>query len=85
MAQEMETHIKQCDRYLRFKSRLQQAELHPIIITHPMELVHMDFLTTESGKADEDVNILMVTDHFTRYAQAFVTPTQTARVVAQTL
>ena len=50
-----------------------------------MELIHMDFLTTESDKADKDVNILVVTNHFTRYAQAFVTPMQTARVVAQIL
>ena len=50
-----------------------------------MELVHMDFLSNESDKAYKDVNILVVTDHFTRYAQAFITPTQTAREVAQTL
>ena len=79
MAQDIETHIKQCDRCLRFKSKPQQTELHPIIATHPMELVHMDYLTIESGKANKDVNILVVTDHFTRYAQAFITPTQTAR------
>ena len=84
MAQDMETHIKQCDRCLRFKSRPQQTELHPIIATHPMELVPMDFLIIEAGKADKDVNILVVTDHFTRYTQAYVSPTQTAIVVAQT-
>ena len=85
MAQDIETHIKQCDRCLKFKSKLQQTELHPIVATHSMELVHMDYLTVESGKANKDVNILVVTDHFTRYAQAFVIPMQTARVVAQTL
>ena len=31
------------------------------------------------------MNILVITDHFTWYAQAFVTPSQTAWVVAQTL
>ena len=31
------------------------------------------------------VNILIVTDHFTKYAQAYITPKQTAVVVAQTL
>ena len=45
----------------------------------------MDFLTIESGKNDKDVNILVVTYHFTRYAQAFIMPTQMARVVALTL
>ena len=85
MSQDIETHIKQCDRCLRFKSRPQQTELHPIIAIHPMKLVHIDYLTIGSGKAYKDVNTLVVTDHFTRYAQAFITPTQTARVVAQTL
>ena len=51
-----------------------------------MELVHLDFLTL-GGKADDrrSVNILIVTDHFTKYAQAYITPKQTAVVVAQTL
>ena len=31
-----------------------------------MELVHIDYLTIESGKANKVVNILVVTDHFTR-------------------
>ena len=68
---------------LNLKVSHNKAELHPIVATHAMELVHMDYLTVESGKANKDVNILVATDHFTRYAQAFVTPTQTARVVAQ--
>ena len=34
----------------------------------------MDYPTVESGKANKDVNILAVTDHFTRYGQAFITP-----------
>ena len=73
MAQDIETHIKQCDRCLKSKSKPQQKELHTIVATHSMELVHMDYLTVMSGKANKDVNILVVTDHFTRYAQAFVT------------
>ena len=48
-----------------------------------MELVHLDFLTL-GGKADDSrsVNILIVMDHFTKYAQAYVTPKQTVVVVA---
>ena len=33
----------------------------------------------------KDINVLVVTDHFTMYVEAFVTPTQTPKVVAQTL
>ena len=51
-----------------------------------MELVHLDFLTL-GGKMDDSrsINILMVTDHFTKYAQTYVTSKKTAVVVAQTL
>ena len=44
----------------------------PILVLYPMELVHLDFLTL-GGKADENksVNILIFTDNFTKYAQAF--------------
>ena len=60
--------------------------MQPILVSYPMELVHLDFLTLER-KADDNknVNILIVTDHFTKYAQAYVTPKQTVVVVAQTL
>ena len=51
-----------------------------------MELFHLDFLTL-GGKTDANrgVNILIVTDYFLRYAEAYVMPKQTAVVVAQTL
>ena len=51
----------------------------------PMELVHINYLTIESKLSEKDVNILVITDHFTCYAQAFVTSSQTALVVANTL
>ena len=47
--------------------------------------VHINFLTVEAGKRDREVNILVVTDHFTMYLQAYVTPSQTAKVIARTL
>ena len=55
------------------------------MLPDPWELAHIDFLTIEAPKKDKDVNILVVTDHFTRYAQAYVTKSQTAPVVANTL
>ena len=85
MKQDVEQPIKTCDRSLCFKTKPWHAELHPIPETHPMELVHIDFLTMESGKGDKEVNIMIVMDHFFRYTQAYVTPSQTAMVVAQTL
>ena len=73
MSTVIESHIQTCDRCLCFKSKPQKTELHPITATYPIELVYMNVLTIESGKTSRDVNILVVTDHFTQYAQAFVT------------
>ena len=44
-------------------------------------------IKVKGGKADDNkgINALIVTDHFTKYAQAFVTPKQTATMVARTL
>ena len=48
----------------------------------------MDFLTVEApknSKSGKDINLLIITDHFTRYAQAIVTSSQKALVVAKAL
>ena len=75
-----------CDRCLRFKQSQEKSEMHPILVLYPVELVHLDFLTL-GGKANniKNVNILIFTDHFMKYAQAYITPKQTVVVVAQTL
>ena len=85
MEDDIEEYVKTCPRCLKFKAILERAELNIIDVTRPLELVHIDFLTIEAPKKDKDVHILVVTDHFTRYAQAFVTRSQTVPVVANTL
>ena len=82
MIEDIEHHIKSCPRCLRFKTQPEKVELNPL------ELVHIDYLTIEApegSKSDKDINVLVITDHFTRYAQAHVTPSQKAHVVAKTL
>ena len=54
------------------------------MVPHPLELVHLDFLCLEPWKGREE-NVLVITDHFTRYPQAYVTRTQTAQTTAKTL
>ena len=56
-----------------------------IICTHPLKLIHLDSLTIGKEGSDKNVNILVITDHFTRYSQAFIMPKQTAPCVAKTL
>ena len=60
--------------------------MQPILVSYPLDLVHLDFLTL-GGKTDnsKSVNVLIVTYHFTKYAQAYVTQKQTAVIVAKTL
>ena len=60
--------------------------MQPILVSYPLELMHFDFLTL-GGKMDDSksINVCIVTDHFTKYAQAYVTPKQTAVMVARTL
>ena len=84
MAAQVKEHIRKCCPCLAFKARQPKAPLKNIVATHPLELVHIDYLCLEPGKGLEE-NVLVVTDHFTRYAQAYVTRTQTAQMTAKTL
>ena len=86
MAEDVQTHIRTCERCLRFKQSQEKAGMQPILVSYPMELIHLDFLTL-GGKArnTKSTNILVITDHFTKYAQAYITQKQTAVVVAHIL
>ena len=60
------------------------APLQPIHVTQPLELVHMDYLSLEPSKGNIE-NVLVITDHFTRYALAYPSKTQTAQATARIL
>ena len=88
MTEDIEHHVKTCPRCLRFKTQPEKAELNPIIATRPLELVHIDYLTIKApanSRSEKDVNVLIITDHFTQYAQAHITSSQKASVVTKTL
>ena len=60
--------------------------MQPILVSYPLELVHLDFLTLGAKMDDSrSINVLIITDHFTKYVQAYVMPKQTAVTVARTL
>ena len=86
MNDDVRHHIHNCERCLHFKQKPERDEMHSIKSSYPMEIVHMDFLVIGSKKdPDKEINVLVVTDHFIRYAQAFVTTPQAAHTVAITL
>ena len=53
MADGVHMHMYTCDRCVRFKQPQEKSEMHPILVSYPMELVHLDFLTL-GGKADNN-------------------------------
>ncbi len=77
--------VKACSRcLLRKTAPTRSAELVPIVSSAPLELVCVDYLSLERSKGGFE-NILVITDHFTRYAQAIPTRNQTARTTARML
>ena len=86
--EDIEKHIKSCPQCLKFKIQPEKAELNPIIATRPLELVDIDYLTIEpplNSRSGKDINILIITDNFTRYAQAHITSSQKAPIIAKML
>ena len=43
-------HIRQCKRCLRFKALPDKSLMENVDAAYPMELVHMDYLTTEANE-----------------------------------
>ena len=84
MQEEATQHVLKCSRCLRRKTPPQVAPLQPILVTQPLELVHMDYLSLEPSKGNIE-NGLVITDHFTRYALAYPSKTQTAQATARIL
>ena len=84
MQVEATQHIAKCSRCLKRKSTPQVAPLQPILVSQPLELVHLDYLTLEPSKGNIE-NVLVITDHFTRYALAYASKTQTAQATARIL
>ena len=86
MVRDVREHIRTCRRCERFKQLPSIEEISQTEASYPMEIVHADFLIIR-GKKDirKDINILVVTDHFMRYAQAYMTNSQAAVTAAKTL
>ncbi|KAI4871331.1 hypothetical protein NFI96_009730, partial [Prochilodus magdalenae] len=85
MKRDVEAYCQTCDRCIKRKTLPHRAAtLSHMSSSGPMDLVCIDFLTIEPD-SQNICNVLVVTDHFTRYAQAFPTKDQKAVTVARTL
>ncbi|KAI5627544.1 hypothetical protein C0J50_12903, partial [Silurus asotus] len=85
MSAYIEQYIKSCGRCIARKTLPKKvAPLHHMTSSGPFDLVCIDFLSIEPDSKGMS-NVLVITDHFTRYAQAFVTRDQKALTVAKIL
>ena len=78
------SYVAKCVRCIKRESHPHTAPMVPIHVSHPMELIHLDFLKIEPSKGNYE-NVLIVTDHYTRYAQAYACKNQTALTTARCL
>ncbi|RXN14231.1 Retrovirus-related Pol polyprotein from transposon 297 [Labeo rohita] len=82
---DIEEYIKNCGPCITRKTLPQKsAPLSHITSNGPLDLVCIDFLSLEPDSKGI-ANVLVITDHFTRYAQAFPTRDQRAVTVAKVL
>lgn len=58
--------------------------MESITTTYPLELICMDYLSLEPDSRDTR-NILVLTDHFTKFAVAVPTRDQKVKTIAKTL
>lgn len=86
MEHDVREHVKCCKRCVVSKTLEPEgrAQLESIKTTSPLELVCLDFWSAEDSKGDS-VDVLVVTDHFTKMAHAFKCSDQSAKQVARQL
>ena len=93
MDKDIDIKVKSCSNCIIKKSKCKTAELVNMQSSYPFELVCIDYLSLEQSKCGFSLeqskgryeNILVITDHFTRYAQAIPTRIQKAKTTAKCL
>ena len=82
MNNQIQQSIKSSIQCLQHEGDLPKGPLHPIVVTAPLDLLHIDFtsleMTMELNKPFRAANILVFKDHFMKHILVYVNPNQTA-------
>ena len=95
MQEDANAMVRGCTRCITFDHRQDKAPLLPIIVSMPLEMLHVDFAEREiplkagerlkKGEKLKTSSVLVFTDHFTRFTMAYAVPDQKAKTVAKYL
>ena len=87
--QQMRQTIRACILCLQYEGGLSKAPLFPIVATAPLDLLHVDFTSTETtlgpNQSPRVAKVLVFQDHFMKHILVYVTPDQTAKTIAKFL
>nr|XP_061820192.1 uncharacterized protein LOC133608728 [Nerophis lumbriciformis] len=86
MEGDVKDYVRRCRRCVFSKSPEPEARapLESVKSSRPLELVCIDFWSAEDS-SNKSIDVLVVSDHFTKLAQAYLCPNQSAKAVAQQL
>ena len=84
----MQKAISNSERYIQYERPHAKAPIWPIIVTTPLELLHMDFTSIEMMMELDQPQTWWTfgfCDHFPKHTMVYMTPDQTAKTVAKFL
>ena len=86
MFQDVTNYVKTCPQCQMVKGDYTdpKTKLGKIIANNPMDLLCINFTKVDPSKSGKE-NILVLTDAFTKFSQAFITPNQKALTIAKIL
>ena len=89
MAMQMQKVINNCKQCIQHGDTHAKAPMQPIIFTTPLELLHIDFtsieMTIELDQPPNVVNVWVFVTTLQKHIMVYVTPDQTAKIVAKFL
>ena len=81
--------VQNCRQCQLYGGREEKAPMVPVMVTAPLQLVHLDFtsfeMTTNLNESPKVEHILVIVDHFMIYTRAYVTKDQKALTATKTL